>query len=526
MNVLAFVLAPVAVAVVLFVSGWVKVGDVTGTRLAFVAMKVPAALTRPSVVRALPFAELLLGCALLLTWGWVLAVAAAATTLLFLVYAALVARVLRAGDDVECHCFGTLGDDRVTSVTLARNLVLVLLAALATGFGASGSGVVPAVGDFQGSDWWWPVMTALVVLTALLIFRPGGAADEPPVDDEEMEDYLRQPVPIGFLESEDGRRVQLRDLALRQPQLLIFMSIGCGACHIVAEWLPSFAERLEIVGINTVFTEPLDRVPENLRPGATMWFDPQSEVSDLFASGRPAAVLFGADGMLAGGPVVGASAIEVFVDDIVAELASAPLPEPPAFDPFLHDHDHDHLDHDQRTVPTTTDTEPRAEDPEPEDPPEPEDRSRRSTRTTTPTRGTRDPSAGRGAGSRRSRRQLSARRRALPADPDDHAGRRADVTLVVPNTPDARTTRLDPSAPRSRHRRRRGTAHQPATTGGPPRSGASRSAGWSGWTSACPPSRWARRSSVAAPSATRSRPPTWSTCSGRRPSGSPGSSAG
>ena len=143
-NVLAFVLAPVAVAVVLFVSGWAKVGDVTGTRLAFVAMKVPAALTRPSFVRALPFAELLLGCALLLTWGWVLAVAAAATTLLFLVYAALVARVLRAGDDVECHCFGTLGDDRVTSVTLARNLVLVLLAALATGFGASGSGVVPA----------------------------------------------------------------------------------------------------------------------------------------------------------------------------------------------------------------------------------------------------------------------------------------------------------------------------------------------------------------------------------------------
>ena len=58
-NVLAFVLVPVAVAVVLFVSGWAKVGDVTGTRLAFVAMKVPAVLTRASFVRALPFAELL-----------------------------------------------------------------------------------------------------------------------------------------------------------------------------------------------------------------------------------------------------------------------------------------------------------------------------------------------------------------------------------------------------------------------------------------------------------------------------------
>ena len=345
MNVLAFVLAPVAVAVVLFVSGWAKVGDVTGTRLAFVAMKVPAVLTRPSVVRALPFAELLLGCALLLTWGWVLAVASAATSVLFLVYAALVARVLRAGDAVECHCFGTLGDDRVTSVTLARNLVLVLLAALATGFGASGSGVIPAVGDFQGSDWWWPVMTALVVTTALLIFRPAGAAEEPQADEDEIEDYLRQPVPIGFLQSEDGRKVQLRDLARQRPQLLIFMSVGCGSCHIVAEWLPSFAERLEIVGINTIFSEPLDSVPENLRPGATMWFDPDSAVTDLFANGRPAAVLFGADGMLAGGPVLGPKDIEFFVDDIVAELAAAPPQELVPFPPGMFDHEHDH-DHD------------------------------------------------------------------------------------------------------------------------------------------------------------------------------------
>ena len=128
------------------------------------------------------------------------------------------------------------------------------------------------------------------------------------------------------------------------------------SCHIVAEWLPSFAERLEIVGINTIFTESLDRVPENLHEGATVWFDPDSQVTDLFATARPAAVLFGADGMLAGGPVLGAKDIEFFVDDIVAELASAPLPEPPAFDPFFADHDHDHLTTTMPTAPTTTTT--------------------------------------------------------------------------------------------------------------------------------------------------------------------------
>ena len=122
------------------VSGWTKVGDVTGMRLAFVAMRVPSALSRPVVVRALPYAELALGLALLLTWGWLLAVVGAVATALFVAYTVLVARVLQTGDSVECHCFGSLGGDRVTPATLARNLVLVALAALATAFGAGGSG--------------------------------------------------------------------------------------------------------------------------------------------------------------------------------------------------------------------------------------------------------------------------------------------------------------------------------------------------------------------------------------------------
>ena len=119
-------------------SGWTKVGDVTGMRLAFVAMRVPAALSRPVVVRALPYAELALALALVVTWGWLLAVVGAVATALFVVYTVLVARVLQTGDDVECHCFGSLGGDRVTPTTLARNLVLVALAALAIASASAG----------------------------------------------------------------------------------------------------------------------------------------------------------------------------------------------------------------------------------------------------------------------------------------------------------------------------------------------------------------------------------------------------
>jgi hypothetical protein len=323
----ALLLAPAATAVVLLVSGWSKVGDVTGLRLAFVAMRVPTALSRPAVVRSLPYAELALGLALLLTWGRLLAVVGALVTALFLAYTLLVARVLRAGDQVACQCFGRLGDDRVTWVTLARNLVLVVLAALATAFGVGGSGVIPALADLDGATWWWPVMTALVVLAAVLVVSPGRAEE---AEAHEALDYLRQPIPIGVLVTSDERRVQLRNLAAERPQLLVFMSIGCGSCHVLAELLPGIAERLGIVDVVTVFSESLDDLPEEWsHPGITPYHDPDRVVTDLFTSLRPAAVLFGADGLLAGGPVIGVREIEAFADDIVAELEAAPeLPVP------------------------------------------------------------------------------------------------------------------------------------------------------------------------------------------------------
>ena len=344
MTAIALVLAPVATAAVLLVSGWAKVGDVTGMRLAFVAMRVPAALSRPAAVRALPFAEIALGLALLLTWGWLLGVVGGVATALFVAYAVLVARVLRSGDSVECRCFGGLGGDRVTSATLARNLVLVALAALAMVFGMGGSGVIPALGDLDGAEWWWPVMTALVVLAAALVVHPGRAEDAVTA---EPVDYLRQPIPIGVLVTGDGRRVQLRDLAAQRPQLLVFMSVGCGSCHVLADLLPGLAERLGIVEVVTVFSDQLDTLPDTWEaPRVTPYHDPDKAVTDLFTSLRPAAVLLGADGLLAGGPVIGVREIEAFVDDIVAELAAAPeLPAPgetPNDGAHAHGHGHGH----------------------------------------------------------------------------------------------------------------------------------------------------------------------------------------
>ena len=54
----ALLLAPLACAVVLLLSGVAKYGDQEATRAAFVALRVPKALSSTTVVRLLPVAEI------------------------------------------------------------------------------------------------------------------------------------------------------------------------------------------------------------------------------------------------------------------------------------------------------------------------------------------------------------------------------------------------------------------------------------------------------------------------------------
>ena len=351
MTSVALVLAPLTCAVVLLLSGAAKVGDPTATREAFTSMGVPRALRSPLLVTALPYAELGLGVLLLATWSWLLAVVAAVATALFAAYWVLVLRVLRRGERVDCGCFGALADDRVSGTTLARNSVLVVLGALATAFGAAGSGVLPAVRDFGSADWWWLVLSAAVAATAVLVVglrRPDAA-----VGDDDLLDYERVPIPFAMLEDETGSRTTLRQLAASRPQLLFFLSSSCWACETVAQQIPEWRARLGPIEVSTVFTEALADLPATARPdGVPAWFDVERGATETFAAaGRPAAVLLGADGALAGGPVSGPTDVSDFIREIEAELAAGPAapmlvdPDPdPDPDPG-HGHGHDHGHH-------------------------------------------------------------------------------------------------------------------------------------------------------------------------------------
>jgi hypothetical protein len=86
---------------------------------------VAESIRRPTAI-ALPLAELAIAVALLpaatAAWG------ALAAALLLAAFTAAVARTLLQGREVDCNCFGSLGPSRISRWTVARNVLLLVLA--------------------------------------------------------------------------------------------------------------------------------------------------------------------------------------------------------------------------------------------------------------------------------------------------------------------------------------------------------------------------------------------------------------
>jgi hypothetical protein len=111
-------------AVVLVVAAGAKLvrGDATGAEMAELGLVAPGLLAR-----LVPMAELVAAALLVILppWGGTLSFA------LLAAFTAVLIQVLRSGRTVSCSCFGGLADRPISRWTLARNVVLLLLAAVA-----------------------------------------------------------------------------------------------------------------------------------------------------------------------------------------------------------------------------------------------------------------------------------------------------------------------------------------------------------------------------------------------------------
>jgi uncharacterized membrane protein YphA (DoxX/SURF4 family) len=321
----AFLILLVALSAVLLVSGIAKTRS-TDTDEELQALGVPAFLRHRLLLGAHPWVEIGLGVGLLVTTGWVLVSIAAVATLLLGFYAVLITRAVRTGSAHGCNCFGALFDARLTGRTVARNLTLLGIALGALGGANAGWSAPQIVREDPAAL--AAVLAAVVVggLVWTIVTTPHAAPTEQPAGDVEgeLEDYLRLPIPYGWLETESGTRSTLRELARQKARLLVFLSTGCGSCAVTAKAMKGWVKEFELVDIRPVFHHAPDSVKETYPWLAERaLYDAKGETGRVLGLGPvPAAVLLGMDELLAGGPVGGFDAIAGMVEEMRAELAA------------------------------------------------------------------------------------------------------------------------------------------------------------------------------------------------------------
>jgi len=328
----------VLLAFVLLVSGVAKLADLETAAQAFTSLRLPRFLMRWKVPTLLPVAEIVLAIALIVTSGWLAAVVNVAAVLLFVAYLVVIVRALGFGEPVTCSCFGKLGLGFVDRLTAVRNVVLVALAALSLFDAARGDGVLARLRDFDGGEWAWLTgVLGAVLLTWLIAGHRGddsvASAVSGPVATAgggDEDDYLRVPVPFAAVTTPGGQSVTLRDLAAREAVLLLLVSPTCGSCIDVIEHARTWQRTMPALRTSLV----LPMAPSEVVPGLDdaddfdLLFDETYAVARLFGVGTPSAVLLGADGKLAGGPVGGTKDVIALMGDIADQLDAAPNENP------------------------------------------------------------------------------------------------------------------------------------------------------------------------------------------------------
>ena len=329
--------APILLSITLLISGLAKLGAREGTQDAMRSLRLPLPTMHASVASVLPVMEIVLALAIWIPAPPLQVLLTGLVAALMLTYLVIIARALTFEEQVHCSCFGTLASPTVSRTTLVRNVLLSVLGLLAVVAAASGAMTTLLVQAPMGLIGLGIALLIAIALTAATIggsvaetdadapTAPAPAAADP--DEDELLDYERSPIPAAVLQQPDGRLITLTQLTAQRAALLVFVTEGCGPCERVLdhaeEWIGELEQTLQV---RFVFSRPLDQLRERTtdRVEGHALHDLQFTArTALGGTSAPSAVLLGADGQLAGGPVNGGSAVIEFVQEIREQLAEA-----------------------------------------------------------------------------------------------------------------------------------------------------------------------------------------------------------
>lgn len=355
----ALLIARLALAVLFLVAGVAKLSDRAGSRATLSRSGLPVSLATPLAL-ALPVMELITAFALLpagsATWGaWAALVLLAAFTFWS-------AAVLIRGIDTDCHCFGRISSGPVRWSTLARNVVLAMVAAwVIARQRTTGS---PSYLDWLGglSTTKALAFSAVGLLLSLLLAgiwfglqlmrqqgrillrldtlekelsEQGLISASGTTDSHARGSLAGQPVPPFMAPNLEGGSSSLTDLlAPGRPLLLIFIGPRCAPCTEllpeIARWQAVLAGRLTIgiVSQGAIGENRLKLAGAGIRH---VLVQRELEISNALAvHTTPCALLIAPDGTVARDMAEGAVAIRRLVGSIAPAPAAAPrLPVTP-----------------------------------------------------------------------------------------------------------------------------------------------------------------------------------------------------
>lgn len=333
------VLCTALVALTLLMSGIAKAKDPQSTVTGIQNLGLEKIAPTRAVSLILPWFEIALAAVLVLSPVRLPAVIASGLALvLMLFYTVVIARALATGRTGSCNCFGSESTAPVSRYTLFRNLALSAAAAGAHAAAlAGGAGILFTLLSLDASGWIWVIGAALIAATLDAVRRGDalGAKDdrpevilpEPVYDENGEEQYVRMPIPYAALYLENGRHTNLRALAKNQARMLVFVSATCAGCVKFLKTMASWQERLPHVALHPVYSSldslQTSRNAGTLPEGLTPLIDRDAGARANFGNGVPLAVVLGADGLIAGGPVAGVEEVEALLTDIEEQFAEA-----------------------------------------------------------------------------------------------------------------------------------------------------------------------------------------------------------
>lgn len=325
----------VATGLIILILVWSGVAKLRTSHLTLKAMKglgAPDFLQRRWIARLVPVFELALGLVLLCAPGVLRFISTLVTMALFVVFTFYVWRAVSRGVEVACECFGSASHTPVDRLTVARNVLLVIVALIAACAGVDGRALIlsitPALLSALG-------VTALVAsLVAFAVGQHRHIDRLRMIINQNADRYRREsddmitgsPTPEAELVSADGVTKSLAELGNGRAVLLIFSKAGCGDCANVARSLPDWKRRLRDVVLPIIATSsnPVLLFSEYPEFVGHTYFGASTARKALGIRSLPTAVLLAADGDSVATEIVeGSSAIGDLVTALDEQVVQA-----------------------------------------------------------------------------------------------------------------------------------------------------------------------------------------------------------